>query len=130
MRERAMKQQVDGRKKILASEAEVKLLQAQLEVEEAKILQLQSQLAQKPAANPNPPVAAPAVPAIPPVFYGLSNSKLVREYSRVLTALQAELTANPRALFRLTGHSNLEGDESVNLRQSAVRAELLAKFLT
>lgn len=136
MRERALKGQADGRKRAMAAEALVKDLQSQLVAAENKIRQLESAMTVKPPSSPDAPPAVareplPATdPLIEPVFYGLTSAQLVREYERVLGLLKAALVTNPLTTFRLTGHSNLEGDESVNLRQSAIRAESLAKFLT
>lgn len=69
------------------------------------------------------------LPTIAPVFYGLSDAAMGKEYQRVCAAVQAARKADPMSVFRLTGHSNHEGLEEVNYRQSAVRAQALATFL-
>lgn len=48
----------------------------------------------------------------------------------MLAVLKSALATNSKSMFRLAGHSNLEGDDNVNLRQRAIRAESLAGYLT
>ena len=134
MRERALKQNTDSRKQQLSSEKEVQELKSKLAAAEAKIRSLESQLAVKErqllaAASANSAPSNPTEGNIPPVFFGLKEEELQREYARVLKEIQQKLAAAPATVVRLTGHSNLEGSDEVNLRQSALRAESLAKFL-
>lgn len=135
MRDKALKQNTDSRKQQLHSEKEVQELKSKLAAAETKIRSLETELAAKERQLRSATVAqqqatAPVAPdVIAPVFFGLKEEELQREYARVLKSIQQKLATAPTTLIRLTGHSNLEGSDEINLRQSAIRAESLAKFL-
>ncbi len=131
MRARTLQLQAQQRQKATASDATLEELIARLATSEEKVRKLEQQLAttKSPAPTPDSKPTSQA-PSIPPVYFGLSDNELVREYQRVLGMLKSALATNSKLIFRLTGPSNLEGDENVKLRQSAIRAESLAKYLT
>ena len=131
MRARTLQLQTQQRQKAPAPDATPEELKARLATSEEKVRLLEQQLATTKSPAPTPESKPTSqTPSIPPVYFGLSDSELVREYQRVLGMLKSALTTNSKSMFRLTGHSNLEGDENVNLRQSAIRAESLARYLT
>lgn len=133
MRERAMKLQTEGRRNAAEAENQVRELKARLAASEQRVRELEAALSVRKAAEVSPPTAPPVAdppPIIAPVFYGIPESQLAREYERVLKFLKVALAAKTASVIRLTGHSNQEGDETLCLRQSAVRAEALATYLT
>lgn len=132
MREKALKLNTDSRKQQLHSEREVQELKSKLAAAETKIRTLETQLAAKESqllAATKTATSNLTDGTISPVFFGLKEEDLQREYVRVLKSIQQKLASAPTTLIRLTGHSNLEGSDEANLRQSAIRAESLAKFL-
>lgn len=134
MRARSLKLQAQQRQKTTAPDTTLEELKARLETSEEKVRKLEQQLAtaKSPASaqESKATIATGPAPAIPPVYFGLSDGELAREYRRVLSVLKSALATDSKSMFRLTGHSNLEGDDNVNLRQSALRAESLASYLT
>lgn len=134
MREKALKLNTDSRKQQISSEKEVQELKSKLAAAETKIRTLEAQLAARErqllaAAAAKTATTNPTEGNISPVYFGLREEELQREYARVLKSIQQKIAAAPTTRIRLTGHSNLEGSDEVNLRQSAIRAESLAKFL-
>ena len=134
MRARTLQLQARQRQQATAPDAKLEELKARLATSEERVRLLEQKLAATPSAatlqESKAAIPTSQAQAIPPVYFGLSDGALVREYQRVLGVLKSALVTNSKSMFRLTGHSNAEGDENVNLRQSALRAESLAGYLT
>ncbi len=120
MRERALRLTQATKQNPTATAEETARLKAKVTELEATVAQLQAKLAARDLAS---------VPVLTPIFYGLSDHVPTSEYQRIWTDVQKVLAQAPGAKFRLTGHANKEGSEDINYRQSALRAQSLAKFL-
>lgn len=147
MRSKALELNTSSRKRLLASEQEIKALKEKLASSDKQIRQLQKDLADKTQKlsqaetslatlrkSPSAAVVTNLNPLegtnISPVYFGVSERELFSNFRLVLSNVNQIRAANPTAIFRLTGHASEEGSEEAALRQSALRAEALAKFLT
>lgn len=147
MRTKALELNTSSRKRLMAGDHEINALKAKLADSDQQIRRLQKDLADKnqqltqaeaSLATFRNATAAPVLTSgnplegtnISPVYFGVSERELAAKFKLVLSNLRQIRATTPKAIFRLTGHANEEGSEEACLRQSALRAEALAKFLT